>query len=64
MSNQAFLSAHQGFLHPGQQQEVSVVDQAGKIGLATGLIPADPAIPGLHTPGGRGELQAAQHGVL
>jgi hypothetical protein len=46
--------------NPRQNQEAAVIDDLGKVGLASGIRPADPNVAGSHFPGGAGEEQAGQ----
>jgi len=48
--------------NPRQNQEAAVIDDLGKVGLASGVTPADPSIAGSHFPGGAGEQQAGEEG--
>jgi hypothetical protein len=50
-----------GYFNPRQNQKATVVDEEGKIGLASGIAPSDPGIARRHFPGGAGEQQAGQH---
>jgi hypothetical protein len=48
--------------HPRQNQEAAVIDDLGKVGLASGVTPSDPSVAGSHFPGGAGEQQAGEEG--
>jgi hypothetical protein len=48
--------------NPRQDQEATVIDNLGKVGLASGVTPADPSVAGSHFPGGAGEEQTGEEG--
>src|SRR2546430_9416179 len=56
-----FRSAGQAFdAHPGQNQESAVVHDPLQVVLPLLVTPADPHVPRLHLPGGRGPQQTGE----
>jgi hypothetical protein len=56
------MAGQRAEVNPGQNEEATLIDDLGKMGLASSVTPADPSVAGSHFPGGAGEQQAGEEG--
>ena len=62
-SDRQYFAGKMRNLDPGEDEESTIIDNAGKVALAGGIAPADPVVPGSDFQGGAGKEQAGYNPV-